>query len=374
MAYYPGAGTTAIYEYTQNLAKLGYETHVIVAGKKGEGRQENINGVRIHRVITNNLRPYSISNLKFIFYALKMIKKNSFDVIHIYYNPGIFLLPIIFKNKNTKWVYDIRSVTIDANSLKSFLKIKIKKLGSLFFDKNIVIDKEVSRLIFGSQKTAIVPLGANFEIFKPAKNIEMRKKLNVREGELLILYSGIIDSRRRPQEVIYGFKNISEKIDKVKLTLVGGGPYLKELKRLANKLKLEDKVLFTGEVDYFKMPEYLNAADIGISYIPKTTGYNVQPPLKTVEYLACQLVTIATNTLGNKRFLKDGFNGILVEDNAVDLSDKIINLIENPKTIKKLSKNSRKLIIDYNWNVIVTRKLLPVYNNILKTSFSKKVK
>ena len=99
------------------------------------------------------------------------------------------------------------------------------------------------------------------------------------------------------------------------------------IKSLARVLKVDDNVIFTGRVERRKVRDYISAADIGISYVPINESFSYNPPLKTFEYLACGLPTIATATESNRRIIDDGFNGILTSDNPEYLADAIINLL-----------------------------------------------
>ena len=48
--------------------------------------------------------------------------------------------------------------------------------------------------------------------------------------------------------------------------MLGGGPGLKRTRELAEKLGISDGVIFTGPVDYSRVPGYLMACDIGVHF------------------------------------------------------------------------------------------------------------
>ena len=94
---------------------------------------------------------------------------------------------------------------------------------------------------------------------------------------------------------------------------------------------------------------FIGIADLGISYIPINENFNYNPPLKTFEYLACGLPLIATRTVSNCRIIKNGFNGILINDTPDDISNSIINLLQDKKMQAVLKKNARKSIMDFDF-------------------------
>ncbi len=370
-AYYPGQGNTATYEYTQNLVKAGLDVHAIVAGRPGEREYEEVNGVKVYRIPFQFVKKGSLLNsVKFAVLANKKLgtvsKDHVFNIIHAYSSFGISIIGFQAKRKGIKSLYDIRSGAI-RGGVFSLVSKAIQKIESLLFDTVIVLDKELGESIFGKMNRKnifVMPLGANFELFYPKKNNEIREKYGIKD-EVLLIHTGSLHPKRSLHEVIYGFKKVLEKKDNLKLMFVGNGPDIQKLKKVAKDLKLEERIIFTDYVDYYEMPDHLNAADIAISYIPITPEFDVQPPLKTVEYLACGLPTIATDTLGNRRFIEDGYNGLLVRDDPESLSEAIIRLLQHKDLRETLVRNSRASVVNYDFKVIVREKLLPLYEGIL---------
>ena len=106
-------------------------------------------------------------------------------------------------------------------------------------------------------------------------------------------------------------------------------------------------------------------ADIGISYIPINENYHYNPPLKTFEYLACGLPTIATRTESNCRIIKDGFNGLLINDTPDDVSNSLITLLRDKKKQSWLRENARKSIMAFDFEYITRSSLVPLYESLL---------
>jgi len=371
LAYYPGMGNTDIYEYSRYLAEFGVDILAIVAGRKKEKKEEIINGVKVHRIPFESVKKKTSNSFKFALYASrlfnKLSKKENFDIVHIYASMGVFLIKLLARNNKSKWIYDIRSGAI-SGGVMSFIGTNLLKFESSFFDATIVLDKELKKSIFGdnnSKNIYVVPLGANFEIFYPSKNRQIRTKYGVSDTDLLVIHVGSMHPTRNLHQVIEGFKKALTTTSNLKLMFVGSGDDCYRLKKLTKDLKIENKVIFTGLIEYNLIPNYLNTADIGISYVPITPEFNVQPPLKTVEYLACGLPTIATDTIGNRRFIKNEVNGILIEDTPDAVSYSILRLAKDNALRNKLRKNSRKSIMQYDWKNIVENMLMPVYKNLL---------
>jgi glycosyltransferase involved in cell wall biosynthesis len=126
-------------------------------------------------------------------------------------------------------------------------------------------------------------------------------------------------------------------------------------------------VFFLGYVNYAEVPKFLSVADIAISYVPIIPAFDAQPPVKTVEYLACSLPVIATSTRGNKRFIVHEWNGLLTKDDPTSLSEAIIRLSEDAHLRETLSRRARSSVKNHDWKTIVHRRILPAYQKILQS-------
>ena len=116
-----------------------------------------------------------------------------------------------------------------------------------------------------------------------------------------------------------------------------------------------------------QVPEALSSVDVGMAYIPNTAKLGPQPGLKTVGMLACGLPVIATDTNGNRLFIQDRFNGMLVPDNSESLEQAINTLLEDSSLRQEFSSNAHDSIREYDFRRIVDEIVIPTYNNYLQT-------
>ena len=83
-------------------------------------------------------------------------------------------------------------------------------------------------------------------------NDEAIKEIKSRLGltnKKIIAYIGSLNLSNHPVDLlINAFKYITEKMDYVKLLIVGGGRDLDKLQDLTNNLGIEDRVVFTGRI------------------------------------------------------------------------------------------------------------------------------
>lgn len=349
------------------LAKKGLSINIIALGgeKTFKTKENHIDNLEIYRI---SLGKNNNSSLKFILKSIKIINKKNFDLVHVFHFRWVILLPLLCLKKNTKWLLDIRSGNLKDDFRRPLANL-ITRLESRFFDKVAVIHEELRKIIFGNSqnnsiKYPIFPIGVDLGRFK--KERRGQEKYFFASEDYVICYLGHLYIERRLHHLIETIYISKKEIPNLKLLFIGDGDDINRLKNIAQKLFLAKDVVFTGFIKYEEIPKYLNFTDIAVSYVPITKGYDSQPPIKTIEYLATEMPVIATNTQGNRYFIKNNQNGLLVGDDPESLAGAIIRLAKNPELREKLIKNTRKSVEKYDWQNIIEEKILPVYRNLRK--------
>lgn len=351
------------------LAKKGFKVNVIALGGEriNKIKENHLDNLEVNRI---NLGKNSNSSLKFILKSIIIINKKKWDLVHVFHFRWVVLLPLLCKQKNIKWLLDIRSGNLK-NDFRRPLANFITRLESKFFDEVAVIHKEVGKNIFGnSQKTSnkypVFPIGVDLSRFKQERRSLIKDEVQLASNNYLICYVGHLYAERKLHRLIEAIYISKKYLSTLKLLFIGDGEDKNRLKMIAQNLGLGKDIIFVGFIKYEEIPEYLNISDMAISYVPITIGYDVQPPFKTIEYLACGLPVIATDTKGNRFFIKNGENGLLVGDDPESISEAIVSIVKNPELRAKMIKNARKSVESYNWQNIIEEKILPVYKELVK--------
>jgi L-malate glycosyltransferase len=127
----------------------------------------------------------------------------------------------------------------------------------------------------------------------------------------------------------------------VQFVLVGDGPLRPELERLSSSLHLDGNIRFAGQI-----PEPLNLVrtfQIGV-ITSETEGFSNA----IMEYMACGVPVVATNTGGNAELVIDGENGYLVPvGDLTQMAERILHLLGNEIQRKKIQKINRNRISNH---------------------------
>jgi glycosyltransferase involved in cell wall biosynthesis len=121
-----------------------------------------------------------------------------------------------------------------------------------------------------------------------------------------------------------------------------------ELKNLAKKNNVLDRVFFTDRVPENELIDFYNIADLIVllSIFEKNEGEGL--PLGLIEASACEVPILAGNEDGSYEAISDKYpNGFRVNPRNIDeIAEKIQFYIDNPDIRKEHGKNGRKFVIE----------------------------
>lgn len=189
-------------------------------------------------------------------------------------------------------------------------------------------------------------LGYNNVIYIP-NSIELdkyefkfRKKIEPR-----LLWVRAFASIYNPEMAIHVFQKIKEKYPNASLTMIGPDKdgSLKLIQQKAKEFNLE--VNFTGKLTKEEWHKLSEEQDIFIN----TTHFD-NTPVSVMEAMALGLPVVSTNVGGIPYLIEDSKTGLLVNDNdTVDMTNKIVQLLQNENLTKDLSQNGRVLAESWGW-------------------------
>jgi len=219
------------------------------------------------------------------------------------------------------------------------------------------------------QNIELIPLGADMDLFKydSFKRGEIRKSLELSDGNVLIVYSGKMLPEKDITTLILAVASLPDRTkNRVRILLVGSGPnfYTEEVSRLACRHELSGSVHFHPPVHRKRLSEFYSAADIGV--------WPGSPSNSIIEAMSAGLPIIIAGyrTLRHDAHdtsnLLEYHNGLsFVKGSAKELAACIEKLVEDEKLRCGMGVKSRKLVEDkLNWGTIA-RKTLEAYQRVM---------
>ncbi|MFV0556523.1 MAG: glycosyltransferase family 4 protein [Lactovum sp.] len=260
--------------------------------------------------------------------ALKLTKSYQLDIIHTQTEFGVGILGKIIANQlklpmvhtlHTKYEdylhYIANGLLIRPSAIKYLIKTFL--LGT----EGIICPSEMTKetvLNYGINiPLRVIPTGINIKNFirediSELDNQKLRKKLSVKENDIMLLSLCRLSSEKNIQAIIYALPDIILELS-VRLIIVGEGPYRKELEKLVQNLQLESYIEFVGEVPNQQVVNYYKAADFFISASTSETQ-----GLTFIEALAASCPILAWENPYLKTLITDpSFGSLFYQENEI---------------------------------------------------------
>ena len=188
----------------------------------------------------------------------------------------------------------------------------------------------------------------------------IRNKWGIAEGDVVVGIVARLAKVKGHNYFINAAEIISRDNNNVKFLIAGAGPMEKELKELARRLGLADRIIFTGFVE--NTYEIFNIMDINV-----ISSLSEALCLSLIEGMNLGKPSVASNTGGIPEVVKDGFNGYLVPvgDHSM-LAERILELIHDPELRKTMGDRGRELVVRHFAADAMARGIEKLYENVIK--------
>lgn len=284
---------------------------------------------------------------------IKLIKKHDIDVVSVHWvlPNGIIAM---FAGLVTGVPYYVALPGTDVHVAgKNVLFASAARLVALqskgVYSNSSWLLKKFFRLGISHKNSGVIEYPINVGDFKPVKKgvEDYRRKLGIEKDERVILAVGRLVYKKGFDYLIKAMPEIIKKYPKVRLVIGGDGDQREEWENLARKLKIEGKVLFTGNIKRDEILYLYNLAEVNVAPSVVDRLGNVDGgPVVVFESMACGKPQVVTNVLGAADHIKDGVNGFVVaQRNSSELSKAIIKLLMNPNLSRKMGERNRKMVI-----------------------------
>jgi glycosyltransferase involved in cell wall biosynthesis len=364
--FYPHIGgvETHVYYLSKGFVKRGHEVTVYTSQVEGSKENEIYHGINVKRVkplLTAFTTPVT-PKLK------KRIMQDKHDVIHAHYPPPLasYFGAKASKKMNTPYILtyhcDLVLPKFYGSLLTALYRSTLGRRTLKNTNRVIVTTKTyaaTSRDLWKIEPQVIPNAIDPFEFNPKSSGENIRKRHDLNDSKM-IMYVGRLKYHKGLEYLI---ESALYTEPDVKYVLVGGGEFKPRLERLINEKKLNDRIIFAGEVSNSDLPEYYAACDIFV--LPSVSRLEAFG-IVGLEAMASEKPVIISDIPGVREVIEEGVCGLLTEPmNPEDLGKKITRLLSDPELMKKMGKaGRRKVLEEFTWENVVlqTEKL---YEKIL---------
>ena len=208
----------------------------------------------------------------------------------------------------------------------------------------VAISPAVARAARSAWPDALCIVLANYFEREEAAATGEREKIRARHGvkpeEKLIVYTGSFVALQALDLLLESFPRVLASVPSARLLLVGGtDPEIAQLRALAERLGIAERVILERARPQAEIPGYLAAADVLVS--PRVQGIN--PPGKLLSYLGSGRPVVATDTLVHNQLLT-GDCAILTRPDAEGLADGMVLALTDTALNTRMLEASRRVL------------------------------
>lgn len=367
-----------VWQEARTLKAAGATVSIICPTGKGyEKRYEEIDGVHIHRHslpleadgALGFLLEYGAALFWETVLAWRIYFKRGIDVIQGCNPPDlIFLVALPFKLLGVKYIFDHHDINPE------LYEAKFNKRG--FFWKLMVL---FERLTFKSAAVSIATNESYKAIATTRGGMDPNKVFVVRSGpdlsrlervksnpvlkggkRFMVGYVGVMGEQEGIDLLIDAVEHLARKMDRtdIRFVLVGGGPSLGGLRRMAEERALGEWIHFTGRAPDQELFEVLSTMDIGVNPDRVNAMNDKSTMNKIMEYMSLGKAMVQFDVTEG-RFSAQEASLYAKANDPIDMAEKIAALLDDPAKRERMGIFGRERVEkDLNW----TKQVDPLLN------------
>ncbi|MDC8985005.1 GDP-mannose-dependent alpha-(1-6)-phosphatidylinositol monomannoside mannosyltransferase [Mycobacterium marinum] len=205
-----------------------------------------------------------------------------------------------------------------------------------------------------------LPPGVDTDRFRPdpAARAELRKRYQLGERPTVVCVSRLVP-RKGQDTLIKALPAIRRRVDGAALVIVGGGPYLETLRKLARDCEVDEHVTFTGGVPGEELPTHHAMADVfAMPCRTRGSGMDVEGlGIVFLEASASGVPVIAGESGGAPETVQHNKTGLVVDGNSVDkVAGAVIEVLADRDRAARMGDAGRQWVTSqWRWDTLAAR-------------------
>ncbi len=374
----------------RDLIRDGHRVFLMARRGPGQAKQEDVDGVHVIRMWLPFQKTKAVADFiyfffqrYFIFFQILAARcKYKIDVLHVHDLPYAFATTLAGKILRIPVVFDMHEhftvmlkMSFEAKVYRKFKPFAFVLLGLLRIEERIACRWARKVIIVAEEHIERVRslgvAGENIVVITNTEDIDHFSGFAIDESlleqfkdEFVILYVGVFSPHRGLDTAVGAMPAVLKEIPNARLLLVGDGNNRAEIEQLSEQMGLCEKVTFTGQQPFEKLPTYIQLCAVGIIPHISTPHIETTMPNKIFQFMMLGKPVVVSSTKPMMRIVNDAECGLIFEvQNPQSLAEVIIQL-RDEQMCKRLGENGKRAVHDrYNWQLTV-KALLQLYRQM----------
>lgn len=270
----------------------------------------------------------------------RIIKQLKPDIVYAHSSKAGALARIADLGLKNKVIYNPHgwAFNMQQSAKKKEMYKWVEKISDHFCDKIVCIsdaEKEsaLREKICKPSKLQVIYNGIDLEEIKNTIS-KKRAKLNIPEDAFVVGMVGRLSKQKAPDVFVKAASLIKKKIPNAYFLMVGDGELRDQVEEMIHNFDMDSSFLITGWVD--KPTAYMKILNAGC-LLSRWEGFGLVLP----EYMACGVPIVATDVDAIPNIVKDGVNGMLIdEDDYREAANDVNKIFKHPDLTSSLVKTA----------------------------------
>ena len=299
------------------------------------------------------LTEYSVSSFRNVTALREQVKlaryisRQGVDIVHSYsFYGNVFAVPPARLAGTPAIIASIRDLGLYLTPLQRL----VQRYACRLADRVVVNAEAVKTWLVGEgydeSRIVVIRNGVDLSRFSaPAQPERVRREFGLPAGVPLVAVASRLSRMKGLEQFLEAAAIVGQRSHDVRFLIIGEPPpfdlgFLDELKNLAARLGIGDRVIFTGLRS--DVPTLLAGVDVAVM-----PSLNEALSNALLESMAAGAAVVATRVGGTPEAMIDGENGLLVPpDDVPALAGAVSRLLDAPELAARLGRAARQSIAD----------------------------
>jgi len=330
-----------VLDMAEGLAHRGCDVHVIYStGRVDQLFLNHLAELKNVRSLALAMRtPAHPSDIGIVFAVKRYLREfGPFDVVHGHSSKGGAIARLAALGTGIPAFYTLHGLIMmdpDMPRWKRQFYLAIERALAIATARIIAVSPEEERaalqLGFSSSKVILIPNGIGQMNLTP--RAKARREMGVADDAIVVGFVGRLVKPKAPEVLIEAFSAMARVSPRARLAVVGAGPLERTLRDLAERLGIEDRVIWLGARDARTV---LAGFDV-FAISSRKEGL----PYVVLEAMSAGLPIVATSSAGVEILVIPGQTGVVVPpDDVSAFAHGLISLTRDPQWMADCAKSS----------------------------------
>lgn len=256
-------------------------------------------------------------------------------------NYFIIALAKITNQKIAFWGHGLNLQSKNPNGLRERWKRSLVKTADWWFGYTNHTKTYLTSVGFDPKKVTVLNNAIDTTEFKnhlhaikPETLLDLRKQYGIKEGSQVALFCGSLYADKKLDLLVEACDRIKLKLKNFHIVIIGDGP---QKPRLDSASSNRPWMHVVGTKKGLEKAAFFKLADIMLN--PGLVGLHI------VDSFCAGTPIVTTKTAKHSpeiSYIRDGENGILTQEDAIDYSRAVINLLSNPEKLSQIQEEALK--------------------------------